>query len=147
MNETFDLRRFVDVQQNVYDQVLAELGAGRKESHWMWFIFPQVAGLGHSPMAWKFAIASVAEAKHYLAHPLLGERLRECVRLVLNIKSSSASDIFGSPDDIKFHSCTTLFAQVDDADSVFSQALRQFFAGEFDQKTLAIIARAENFNL
>src|SRR5690348_18193089 len=109
--DPFELERFAAAQANVIARVKDELRAGRKQSHWMWFVFPQLAGLGFSPMAQRYAIASLAEARAYLAHTLLGARLRECTELVLAIHGKSAHDIFGSPDDLKFRSCLTLFAE------------------------------------
>ena len=108
-DDPFDLQRFVDAQASVYERVRAELRNGRKQSHWMWFIFPQIAGLGHSAMAQRYAISSLREAEAYLKHPVLGPRLRECTRLMLRIEGKSAHDILGSPDDLKFHSSLTLF--------------------------------------
>src|SRR4029077_21032235 len=105
----FDLKRFLDAQAPVIDRVRSELRAGAKRSHWMWFVFPQIAGLGHSAMAQRYAIASLDEAKAYAAHPVLGARLRECTALVLAVEDKSVHAIFGSPDDLKFHSCMTLF--------------------------------------
>src|SRR6187402_3110421 len=109
MDDRFHLQRFVDAQQPVYTAVLAELRAGRKRSHWMWFVFPQLTGLGHSAMAHHYAIASLDEARSYLSHPVLGARLRECSALVLALDHRSIHEIFGSPDDLKFHSSMTLF--------------------------------------
>ena len=134
--DPFALERFVAVQAGVIDRVLGELRAGRKQSHWMWFIFPQVAGLGRSPTAVHYAISSLDEARAYLAHPILGERLRECTRLVLDVKGKSAHDIFGSPDDLKFHSSMTLFAAAAPGEQIFSQALEKYFAGRGDDVTL-----------
>lgn len=134
--DPFALERFVAVQAGVIDRVLGELRAGRKQSHWMWFIFPQIAGLGRSPTAVHYAIASLDEARAYLAHPILGERLRECTRLVLDVKGKSAHDIFGSPDDLKFHSSMTLFAAAASGEQIFSQALEKYFAGRGDDVTL-----------
>ena len=111
MDDPYDLRRFVDAQQAVYETVCRELRQGRKQSHWMWFIFPQIKGLGHSAMAQKFAISSREEAKAYLAHPILGPRLRECSRIVADLEGKSVEDIFGYPDDMKFRSSMTLFAR------------------------------------
>ena len=136
MNEVFDLQRFVDAQAPVYGQVLAELGAGRKRSHWMWFIFPQIAGLGHSEMARRYAIVSVAEAQAYLAHPLLGARIRECARLVNALEGRSIEAIFGAPDDLKFHSSMTLFASAAGDQGVFHTALQKHFDGRADHGTL-----------
>lgn len=133
-----ELDRFVQAQTPVYEQVLRELRAGQKQTHWMWFIFPQIHGLGSSSMAQRFAIASLDEARDYLQHPLLGERLRECTRLVNSITSAGVSDIFGYPDDLKFHSSMTLFARAaDEEESPFQQALKTFFHGTEDQATTA----------
>jgi uncharacterized protein (DUF1810 family) len=137
MTESFNLQRFLDAQAPVYRQVLAELGAGAKRSHWMWFVFPQIAGLGRSETARFFAVGSRAEAAAYLAHPILGPRLRECCRLAIAVEGRSAREIFGSPDDMKFRSSLTLFAAVAPEDTVFSEALRKFFGGEADAATLA----------
>ena len=136
-DDPYDLRRFVEAQEPVYARVLAELRAGRKASHWMWFIFPQIAGLGHSAMARRYAISSRSEASAYLDHPVLGPRLRECTRLVNAIEGRSAHEIFGSPDDVKFRSCMTLFAEVTVDNDAFDAALRRFFDGERDPATLA----------
>ena len=136
MVEDHHLERFVDAQNPVYTQVCAELRAGRKRSHWMWFVFPQIKGLGHSAMANKFAIASRAEAQTYLAHPVLGSRLRECTTLVNRIEGQRIEDIFGYPDDLKFHSSMTLFAEVGEDSAVFCQALQKYFAGKKDAATL-----------
>ena len=132
-----DLQRFVDAQERVYHQVIAELRAGRKQSHWIWFIFPQIAGLGHSPTAQFYAIRSLAEAKAYLEHPLLGPRLRECTSLVNQAEGMSIHDIFGSPDDMKFRSSMTLFAQATEDKEPYRTALEKYFNGQPDQQTLA----------
>lgn len=132
-----DLQRFVRAQDEVYSVVQAELRAGTKRSHWMWFIFPQIAGLGFSAMAQRYAIASLAEANAYLAHPVLGERLRECTRLVLAVQGRSINAIFGSPDDLKFHSCMTLFAKAAPDEPLFKDALKKYFDGASDTATLA----------
>lgn len=137
MDDPFDLARFVSAQAGVYPQVLAELGSGRKRTHWMWFVFPQLAGLGHSAMAQRYAIGSIEEARAYLAHPVLGKRLRECSRLVLGAGAADAHAIFGSPDDLKFHSSLTLFERADPAEPVFRQCLDRFFGGRADALTLA----------
>jgi uncharacterized protein (DUF1810 family) len=139
MNDTFDLQRFVQAQQPVYDHVRAELLAGRKRSHWMWFIFPQIAGLGHSDMARFFAVTGLPEARAYLAHPLLGERLRECAGLAASHAARSANAVFGSPDDLKFHSSLTLFDQAESG-GVFDLCLQGFFEGRRDAATLSILA-------
>ena len=130
------LQRFVDAQRGVYAQAEAELRAGRKESHWMWYIFPQIKGLGQSPMAQKYAIASVAEATAYLNHPDLGGRLRECTHLVTAINGRSIQDIFGYPDHLKFHSSMTLLAHAADDNQVFMDALRKYYRSLFDHQTL-----------
>jgi uncharacterized protein (DUF1810 family) len=136
MSDQFDLQRFVDAQQPVFQTVLAELQAGQKRSHWMWFIFPQIAGLGHSAMARRFAIASLDEASAYLEHPLLGPRLRECSRLVAAVDGRAIEDIFGYPDHMKFHSSMTLFARAVRDAAVFDECLRKYFGGEPDPATL-----------
>lgn len=136
VDDVHDLQRFVSAQDGVYPAVQAELRAGRKRSHWMWFIFPQIAGLGFSAVAQRYAIASLAEASAYLAHPVLGERLRECTRLVLAVQERSINAIFGSPDDMKFHSCMTLFAQAAPDESLFKDALKKYFDGAPDTATL-----------
>jgi uncharacterized protein (DUF1810 family) len=140
LNDRFQLKRFVDAQAPIYPQVVAELGAGRKRSHWMWFIFPQVAGLGHSAMAQKYAIGSRQEAVAYLAHAVLGPRLCECTDLVLAVENRSIHDILGSPDDAKFRSSMTLFAEVAD-DERFRRAIATYFTAGLDQATLDILRR------
>jgi uncharacterized protein (DUF1810 family) len=137
MADPFDLQRFVEAQAPVYDEVRRELKAGRKQSHWMWFIFPQIAGLGQSPMSIRFAIASLDEAKAYLAHPILGARLRECAGLTLDVEGRSARDIFGSIDEMKFRSSMTLFAQAAPDEDLFQRCLDKYFAGGRDPATLA----------
>jgi uncharacterized protein (DUF1810 family) len=134
------LDRFLRAQKPVYDQVLAELAAGRKRTHWMWFIFPQIAGLGISETSRRFAIRDLDEARAYLAHPILGARLRQCAALRLQLRDQSAHHIFGSPDDLKLRSSATLFAQVSPSGSVFHQLLDQFFGGEEDTRTIALSA-------
>lgn len=135
------LARFVAAQQPVIDTVRAELRAGRKRSHWMWFVFPQIAGLGTSFTARHYAIASRSEAEAYRAHPVLGPRLVECTELVIAHARTPLHDIFGSPDDLKFRSCMTLFADVDPGTPAFRQALAIFSGGEPDPRTLALLAR------
>ncbi len=130
--DSFALERFVAAQAGVIDRVLDELRAGRKQSHWMWFIFPQLAGLGRSPTAAHYAIASLDEARTYLAHPVLGARLRACTQLVLDVADKSAHAIFGSPDDLKFRSSMTLFAAAAPAEKLFADALEKYFAGRPD---------------
>lgn len=127
--------RFVDAQDSVIDDVRRELQTGRKRTHWMWFIFPQIHGLGHSPMAERFAISSLQEAEAYLAHPVLGARLRECTQLVNAIDGRSISDIFGYPDDMKFRSSMTLFARATPDNKVFHDALLKYFRGQEDAVT------------
>jgi uncharacterized protein (DUF1810 family) len=139
MPDPYDLQRFVAAQDPVYPQVSAELRQGRKTTHWMWFIFPQIAGLGHSAMARRFAIASRAEAEAYLAHAILGARLVECSRLVHAVAGRSAHAIFGSPDDMKFHSSMTLFAAVVRGENVFADNLRKYFGGAEDRATITRI--------
>jgi len=137
--DPFNLQRFLQAQDPVFDRVQDELNKGHKRSHWMWFIFPQFAGLGGSEMSRRFAIRSREEALAYLEHPLLGARLRTCTQEVLNIRERSVAGIFGHPDDLKFHSSMTLFAQVDAADSLFQQALNQYFHGILDDWTLSLM--------
>jgi uncharacterized protein (DUF1810 family) len=132
-----ELGRFVDAQAPVYDQVRRELKAGRKESHWMWFIFPQIAGLGQSAMSIHFAIASLDEGNAYLAHPVLGRRLIECARLALDVEGRAARDIFGPIDEMKFHSSMTLFARAASDEDVFQRCIDKYFAGTPDPATLA----------
>ncbi len=136
-DDRYNLQRFVTAQERVSDQVLGELRAGCKMSHWIWFIFPQIQGLGRSPVSQEYAISGREEAKAYLQHPLLGARLKNCTQLVLQVGDRSALDIFGSPDDMKFRSCMTLFAAVAEAGSVFHVALEKFFKGKGDEVTLA----------
>ena len=136
------LERFVVAQAPHVETVKSELAAGRKRTHWMWFVFPQLRGLGRSQLAWHFGLQSGAEAKDYLAHPILGPRLRECVALVLAVPDRSAHDIFGSPDDLKLRSCLTLFREIDEAGSVFGRALDRFFDGDPDPATLQLLAAA-----
>ena len=136
----FDLDRFVAAQAPVYRQVESELDRGRKESHWMWFVFPQIAGLGSSPTARHFAISGADEARAYLAHPLLGARLRDCTRRVLAHRHRSAVEIFGSVDALKFRSSMTLFEAVADGAAPFAEALDGFYGGERDQPTLERLA-------
>jgi uncharacterized protein (DUF1810 family) len=137
MADRFNLERFVDAQARVYEQVRRELKAGRKESHWMWFIFPQIKGLGQSAMSIRFAIASLDEAKAYLGHPVLGQRLRECATLALDVEGRTARDIFGSIDEMKFRSSMTLFARAAPDEEVFQRCLDKYFAGSPDPVTLA----------
>ncbi len=139
MSDPYDLQRFVDAQAPVYAAVLAELRAAHKRSHWMWFIFPQLSGLGRSSMAQRYAIASLAEARAYLAHPLLGARLRACAALVERAQGRSAHAIFGDPDDLKLHSSLTLFAEAAPGEAVFGACLVKYFGGRPDPATLALL--------
>ncbi len=134
--ERYHLQRFVDAQASTYEQARSELAAGQKRSHWMWFIFPQIRGLGSSSMAQRFAISGAAEASAYLAHPVLGARLRACTDLVNAVEGRSIEQIFGYPDDLKFHSSMTLFAQVSEDHAVFTTALGRYFSGKVDRSTL-----------
>ena len=133
------LERFVEAQRAVYERALAELRDGRKRSHWMWYVFPQLAGLGRSAASRRYAITGAQEAEAYLAHPLLGPRLIECATAVLEIDGRSAYEIFGSPDDLKLHSCATLFARVSRPGSAFSRLLAKYFGGREDEQTLRLL--------
>jgi len=137
-----DLDRFVQAQERDYERALSEVKNGRKLSHWMWYIFPQFDGLGFSPTSRQYSIKSIAEAEAYLAHPVLGPRLRECAQAALDVKGRSAFDIFGSPDDMKLRSCVTLFAFVSSPGSVFDRLLDRYFQGEPDYKTLRLLGIA-----
>lgn len=136
MNDRFDVQRFVDAQDPVYGQVCAELHAGRKTSHWMWFVFPQIAGLGQSAMAQKYAIASLEEAKAYLKHPVLGPRLKECTRLVNATNGKTIDQILGDIDGVKFRSSMTLFAVAAEDATEFNDAIEKYFSDERDPLTL-----------
>jgi uncharacterized protein (DUF1810 family) len=136
------LSRFVEAQEEDYDQALAEIRCGRKQSHWMWYIFPQFDGLGVSSTSKRYAIKSLAEANAYLCHPVLGPRLMECAEAVVRIAGRSALEIFGSPDDVKLRSCATLFACVSPVGSVFNRLLDKYFHGEQDGKTLRLVGIA-----
>ncbi len=138
-DDPFDLERFVQAQEYAYSRALAEIRAGRKESHWMWYIFPQFDGLGFSPMAERYAIKSLEEARAYLAHPTLGPRLVECVEAALGVEGRSARAMFGTPDDLKLRSCATLFAEVSSAGSGFERLLAKYYGGERDEKTLRLL--------
>ena len=138
-DHSFDLQRFVDAQAPVYEGVRAELRRGRKTSHWMWFVFPQLARLGRSATAQHYAIASLDEARAYLRHAVLGPRLVECTRLVNAVAGRSAGEIFGGPDDLKFRSSMTLFSRANPAEPVFSEALEKFFGGAADPRTLELL--------
>ena len=138
-SDSFDLQRFVDAQDRVYDTVVGELRDGRKRSHWMWFVFPQLRGLGSSPTAVRFAISSIDEARAYLDHELLGSRLRECAGLVVMIDGRTAEEVFGWPDDMKLRSSMTLFAHAADDNADFVAVLEKFYGGEEDPATLALL--------
>lgn len=142
MTESVDLARFLDAQATTYDAALRELEAGAKASHWMWFVFPQLAGLGHSAMARRYAIRSRAEAAAYLAHPVLGPRLRACAEALLRHHGRSAREIMGTPDDLKLHSSATLFAEID-GPGVFTELLVRFFGGRPDERSLALLRVAD----
>lgn len=136
MKDPYNLQRFVDAQSPVFERVISELRQGRKRGHWMWFIFPQISGLGHSAMAARFAISSRQEAEAYLDHPILGPRLRECTRLLTLVEGRTIQEILGYPDDLKFRSSLTLFARVTPDDRIFQDALDKFYGGGYDAMTL-----------
>jgi uncharacterized protein (DUF1810 family) len=149
MQDSYDLERFVKAQVGVYAQACAELRAGQKRSHWMWFVFPQIRGLGSSPTAVRYAISSLDEARAYLEHPVLGTRLRECAGIVIGLEGRTVGEIFGYPDDLKFHSSMTLFARgavpiaqaaegskLPEGERVFEKALEKYFGGKMDRGTL-----------
>ena len=140
MVDPYDLSRFVRAQDETYAQALAELARGRKQSHWMWYVFPQLDGFGSSPPSKFYSIKSEGEARAYLEHPVLGPRLAECAQAILSIEGSSARAILGSPDDLKLKSCATLFAHVSPPGSVFEQLLDKFYAGERDAATLRLLS-------
>ena len=140
--DPYNLGRFVQAQEQNYDQALAEIKRGRKQSHWMWYIFPQFDGLGFSATSRRYSIKSRAEAEAYLSHPLLGPRLIECAEAILAVEGRSAFEIFGSPDDMKLRSCATLFASVSPPGSVYEKLLDKFFRGERDSKTLSLLRAA-----
>lgn len=137
--DPYDLGRFVKAQDGIYDRALAELRSGRKQSHWMWFIFPQIDGLGHSPAARHYAIKTRQEARAYLDHPVLGARLTECAETVLAIQGRSASAVFGYPDDLKLRSSMTLFEAVAGTESIFARVLDRYHDGERDAKSLQLL--------
>ena len=138
-NDPYNLDRFLAAQEGVYEAALADLRGGSKRSHWMWFIFPQIAGWGHSPTSQYYSIKSAEEARQYLKHPVLGARLLECAGALLDLSGRSASQIFGFPDDMKLKSSMTLFASVADSDALFARVLDKFFGGERDQRTLDLL--------
>ena len=139
--DPFDLDRFVNAQDGIYDRALAEVRGGLKRSHWMWYIFPQIDGLGFSSTTRHYAIKSLEEARQYLSHAVLGARLRECAETVLAVQGRSASDIFGYPDDMKLQSSMTLFALVSEPGSVFERVLEKYYQGKRDQRTLQIVGK------
>jgi uncharacterized protein (DUF1810 family) len=139
MSDPYNLQRFLSAQAPVIEQVRAELRAGEKRGHWMWFVFPQIAGLGHSDMARRYAIASLDEARAYAAHEILGPRLIECAALVVAVEGRSIGEIFGSPDDLKFHSSMTLFARAAPQEPVFREALQRYFGGVEDRATVELL--------
>jgi uncharacterized protein (DUF1810 family) len=140
-SDPYDLIRFISAQEGVYDRALAELRGGLKRSHWMWYIFPQIEGLGHSPTTRHYSIKSLEEARQYLAHPVLGARLVECAEAVLAVQGQSASDIFGHPDDWKLQSSMTLFKLVSGPRSVFESVLDKYYQGKQDSRTLQIVGK------
>jgi len=141
-HDPYNLTRFVQAQGRDYEQALAEIRAGEKRSHWMWYIFPQFKGLGSSPTSMHYAISSAGEAAAYLAHPLLGPRLLECAESALQVADRSALAIFGSPDDMKLRSSATLFASVSSEGSVFHRIIEKYFEGEKDVRTVELMTRA-----
>ena len=143
VNDPHDLARFVRAQEGDYDRALREIAGGRKRTHWMWYVFPQIVGLGHSPTSKRYAIKSLGEARAYLEHPVLGPRLLEAMEAVLRLEGRSAREIFGSPDDLKLRSCATLFSRVRPAGSVFHRLLARYFSGEPDSGTLRILDGAD----
>lgn len=136
MNDIYQLQRFLDAQEAVYPDVVRELREGRKESHWMWYIFPQVKGLGKSHISQKYALGSIDEATAYVQHPILGNRLHECTEIVVSTEESTVEQIFGYPDYLKFHSSMTLFSQVENHNPIFDSALGKYFDNKKDQLTL-----------
>ena len=144
MDDPFDLERFVAAQDQggTYDAAIAELRAGRKRSHWMWFVFPQIAGLGQSPISRRYAISSLDEARAYLAHPVLGPRLVECARILKGLDLRDAEEVFGGIDAIKLRSSMTLFARADPTNPVFQEVLDEYFAGVADRATESLLASA-----
>lgn len=142
-DDPYNLNRFLQAQENDYERALAEVKSGRKRSHWMWYICPQLDGLGFSPTSKRYAIKSIAEARAYLSHPVLGARLVETIEAALRVEAKSAYEIFGAPDDMKLRSCATLFASISPAGSVFDRLLDRFFQGEPDPKTLHLLKLAD----
>ena len=140
-DDPYDLRRFTKAQRNTYDRALAELRNGKKQTHWMWYIFPQIDGLGHSATSRRYAIKSIEEARQYLNHPVLGKRLLECVKVILAIEGRSISEIFGDPDDMKLKSSMTLFTCIPNSPSVLFRVLDKYFNGNRDVKTLQLFEK------
>ncbi len=140
IDDPYDLERFVCAQEGDYERALAEIRAGRKKSHWMWYIFPQIQGLGFSAMSQRYAIKSLAEARAYLNHPILGPRLMACAEALLSLEDRSSDEIFGYPDDMKLRSCATLFAAISPSGSVFHRLLDRYFQGEPDPATLRLLS-------
>jgi uncharacterized protein (DUF1810 family) len=140
-DDPYDLNRFLTAQEGVYERALAELNRGQKRTHWMWFIFPQIDGLGYSPTAKRYSIKSLEEARQYLDHPVLGKRLLKCTEAVLALKGGSVSEIFGYPDDMKFKSSMTLFEKIAGSGSAFSSALDRYCHGERDAATLRLLEK------
>ena len=138
-DDPYDLNRFIEAQNTNYEAAISELRAGRKRSHWMWYVFPQIVGLGNSAMSYRYGITSEDEARAYLAHPVLGPRLIECAEVVLAIENRSAHEILGSPDDLKLKSSATLFAHVSPPGSVFERILDKYYSSERDSRTLALV--------
>ncbi|WPF89882.1 DUF1810 domain-containing protein [Cyanobacterium aponinum AL20118] len=141
--DLYNLQRFVDAQEKVYKTVIDELKNAKKRSHWMWFIFPQINGLGKTSTSIFYSIKSIQEAKQYINHDLLGKRLKECVTILLTIEETSSEKIFGFPDCMKLKSSLTLFSEISDSDSIFHQGLNKFFRGSKDEKTLQILSTLE----
>jgi uncharacterized protein (DUF1810 family) len=139
VEDRFDLQRFIDAQDGIYEQALAELRAGRKRSHWMWFVFPQIAGLGRSPTAQRYAISGLEEARAYLAHPLLGPRLRECCRTLLELPGSDREEVLGGIDALKLRSSMTLFVRADPQEPLFADVLERWYGGRPDEATERIL--------
>jgi len=140
-DDPYDLRRFTKAQRNTYDNAFAELRDGKKQTHWMWYIFPQIDGLGHSATSRRYAIKSIEEARQYLNHPVLGKRLLECVKVILAIEGRSISEIFGDPDDMKLKSSMTLFTCIPNSPSVLFRVLDKYFNGNRDVKTLQLFEK------
>ena len=139
MNDIFQLKRFLDAQEVIYPDVVRELKQGRKESHWMWYIFPQIKGLGKSHISQKYALRSLEEASAYVQHPILGNRLHECTEFVVSIEGNTVEQIFGYPDYLKFHSSITLFSQVENHNPIFDSALKKYFDHQKEQLTLDVL--------